>query len=433
MRKAAAAVTVALLLSALTMAALAGFASAQTIPININPDGTVSPSNAPIQRFGDLYVLTSDISRTVIASGKSNIVIDGKGHTIAGEPASRGGGTTSGGISLAGVQNVTVKGFSIKDCSIGIYLETCSNIVISGNDFSGTWHPIMFNAISAAISIRGGNYNVITGNRFENNVNAVNLWDGTEYNLFTENTIVGSTESGVRLSQSTGTFYHNNFENNMQDVYDSGYAHNQASSYCAWDNGEQGNFWSNYHGNDANNDGIGDTPYQVDNHNQDRYPLMTPWKPTKIDATPPSISVFSPQNATYSANSIFLNFSTSEPTSWIGYSFDGKENVTISGNATIADLANGLHNVTVYANDTYSNMGASEIVTFTVAVPEPLPILPVAAAAVVFISLGLLILSQKIRPRSGAATTCRSQLRTKCSLNRVNSLFSHTTRWWRNA
>ncbi len=403
MRKAAAAVTVALLLSALTMAALAGFASAQTIPININPDGTVSPSNAPIQRFGDLYVLTSDISRTVIASGKSNIVIDGKGHTIAGEPASRGGGTTSGGISLAGVQNVTVKGFSIKDCSIGIYLETCSNIVISGNDFSGTWHPIMFNAISAAISIRGGNYSVINGNRFENNVNAINLWDGTEYNLFTENTMVGSTESGVRLSQSTGTFYHNNFENNMQDVYDSGYAHNQTSSYCAWDNGEQGNYWSNYNGNDTNNDGIGDIAYQIDIHNQDRFPLMIPWIPKISDTTPPNISLFSPENATYTENSLSLNFSTNEPVSWSGYSLDEGENVTINGNMTIVDLSNGSHQITVFANDTVGNTGESETISFTIAVSTPetesFPFLSVAAVAVVIIVLVAVSLSLYNRRR----------------------------------
>ncbi len=64
--------------------------------------------------------------------------------------------------------------------------------------------------------------------------------------------------------------------------------------------------------------------------------------------------------------------------------------------------------------------------------PEAFPVVSVGAA-VVLISMGILILSWKTKPRSGEASTWRSQLRTKCSLSRVNNLFSHTTRWWRKA
>ncbi len=41
----------------------------------------------------------------------------------------------------------------------------------------------------------------------------------------------------------------------------------------SWDNGREGNFWSDYNGTDSNHDGIGDTPYTIDILNQDRYPL----------------------------------------------------------------------------------------------------------------------------------------------------------------
>lgn len=44
-----------------------------------------------------------------------------------------------------------------------------------------------------------------------------------------------------------------------------------------WDNGEEGNYWADYNGTDANRDGVGDTPYVIDGANVDNYPLMFPF------------------------------------------------------------------------------------------------------------------------------------------------------------
>src|SRR4030043_703437 len=63
---------------------------AQTESVIIRADGSVSPSTAPIQRVGDLYVLTGDEGG--ISVERSNITLDGRGHSIqAGD---------IGGISL---------------------------------------------------------------------------------------------------------------------------------------------------------------------------------------------------------------------------------------------------------------------------------------------------------------------------------------------
>ena len=66
------------------------------------------------------------------------------------------------------------------------------------------------------------------------------------------------------------------------------------------------------------------------------------------------------------------------------------------GNTTISGLANGLHNVTVYARDEFGNVGASETAYFSVEVP--FPVVPVAAAsvaAVAIIGVGLLVYFKK--------------------------------------
>jgi len=46
-----------------------------------------------------------------------------------------------------------------------------------------------------------------------------------------------------------------------------------------WDDGypSGGNYWSDYAGVDADGDGIGDTPYIIDDNNIDHYPLMDPF------------------------------------------------------------------------------------------------------------------------------------------------------------
>jgi hypothetical protein len=112
----------------------------------------------------------------------------------------------------------------------------------------------------------------------------------------------------------------------------------------------------------------------------------------------PEVTVVSPENRIYNSNNLSLIFTVDKSVSWMGYSLDGQDNVTVTSNTTLSGLANGLHNVTVYANDTYGNMGASEAVTFTVAKPEPFPTALVATASglsVAVIGLGLLVYFKK--------------------------------------
>ncbi len=92
---------------------------------------------------------------------------------------------------------------------------------------------------------------------------------------------------------------------------------------------------------------------------------------TSSESTPPNLVVLSPENKTYSVDNIPLTFTVDETTSWMGYSLDGQANITITGNTTLASLADGQHNVIVYATDNIGNMGASSTVHFTVDATSP--------------------------------------------------------------
>jgi len=126
------------------------------------------------------------------------------------------------------------------------------------------------------------------------------------------------------------------------------------------------------------------------------YATNEQYAPFGYGTAPPVVSVVSPENTNYTSSSVSLAFTVNKPVAWLGYSLDGQENVTVNGNATIAGLPNGLHNVTVYARDEFENTRASETISFSVDAPFPLVPVAVASVAVVAVVIaGLLVYLRK--------------------------------------
>jgi N-acetylneuraminic acid mutarotase len=98
-----------------------------------------------------------------------------------------------------------------------------------------------------------------------------------------------------------------------------------------------------------------------------------------VDTVPPKIAILVPENTSYSETDIQSVFTIDEPVSWIGYSLDGQDNVTVTGNITLAVLPEGSHSLTVYATDLVGNTGDSATVYFDIA---PFPTVLVVAVAV---------------------------------------------------
>jgi hypothetical protein len=126
-----------------------------------------------------------------------------------------------------------------------------------------------------------------------------------------------------------------------------------------------------------------------------KYATNEQYTPFGYGTAPPIVDVVSPENQTYNADSVSLVFTLNKPAVWLGYSLDGQETVTINGNTTIAGLTNGLHNLTVYANDTLGNMGNSETIFFSVEVPFPTTLVIAPVAGVVVIGAVLAIYFKK--------------------------------------
>ena len=123
--------------------------------------------------------------------------------------------------------------------------------------------------------------NKLIGNSIDNTTSislSVGISIDSTNNVITSNSINNSKGlggTGMWVTGINNLFYHNNLiKNKYMSAYENGvpqYSNN-------WDNGEEGNYWDDYTGIDADGDGIGGTPYLIDGgDNQDNYPLMTPY------------------------------------------------------------------------------------------------------------------------------------------------------------
>jgi parallel beta-helix repeat protein len=124
----------------------------------------------------------------------------------------------------------------------------------------------------------GTDYNFIMGNYIGSNVGGgvalPNLSNGIEIKAGNQNFVVGNTiaynKGGITIKPGEHNRIHHNSLRENGKSSDSG-------NNNLWDDGHQGNYWSDYSGKDANGDGVGDNPYSVSPNGVDRYPLMKPY------------------------------------------------------------------------------------------------------------------------------------------------------------
>lgn len=151
--------------------------------ITINADGSVTPSNVPIQQSGDTYTLTNDVTGSIKLS-RSNCVLDGNGHTLKYSGSEPGTPIT---ISVNDVTNVTIKNFIINGGCFGIALYGSNNI-IENNTITNTGNEIYeLDASTSAIKV-AGNSNLISGNYLANNFNGIWFYQAKD-NLVIGNTV----------------------------------------------------------------------------------------------------------------------------------------------------------------------------------------------------------------------------------------------------
>ena len=262
-----------------------------------------------------VYYWTDRHDQTVPLNAGTAIVVNSSGITVENLVFKN----NSGMVEVAFSHDCLIKNVTVYR-SPGIYLLYSYSNVISENNvtYTGSWPAIMlelthYNRVAnnyvsnigvSAIWLEDTMYNTIIGNTVINSsggsmqefdgsavlvddsvgcnvignylsgsVFGVTVGGDVAKNLVMDNNIV-KNEAGIGLwLGQDNKIYHNNFIENKKQVrivltprnsYDDGYPHG-------------GNYWSDYTGWDANNDGIGDLPYVINQDNLDRYPLMSPY------------------------------------------------------------------------------------------------------------------------------------------------------------
>jgi parallel beta-helix repeat protein len=140
-----------------------------------------------------------------------------------------------------------------------VIIANCSNIAVDHLNLSNSY---------IGLSIAFSNNLIVTNNTISNNSNGIDI-DFSENNVIFNNSISNRNYNIHLRSSKQNRIFHNNLNGSKYQI-------SQGGGKNFWDNGNgEGNYWSDYTGDDINSDGIGDT--DLPHHDVDNYPFMIPY------------------------------------------------------------------------------------------------------------------------------------------------------------
>lgn len=257
---------------------LAGFAEGATYNCSTCADCTGKIENASA---GDTVYLVVNITNRsgscVTVSGVGGLTFDCMNNSIVGTSSNFGNHSiwnfTTNGIFISTSPENIIKNCKVSLFDFGVHLadssdkNTIQNIEATHNVYGIFVWTSLYSAIQDSI---------VNSNEF-----GIHLPPRASANNITRNMICCNTHTGIYIHGKCyggcSVFYQNNIINNSIQA-DSAIQADSDDDLHLWDNGVEGNYWSDYSGSDLDGNGVGDTPHNVSTVDyQDNYPLMEPY------------------------------------------------------------------------------------------------------------------------------------------------------------
>ena len=267
-----------------------------------NTEGGTLANNSASYNDAGIFVLSSEnttVADNILSgNGYGTYLAISENNSLLNNSASE----NFNGLYAYGSENNTFAGNLANYNFEGIYLESSDNNKLINNDASeniygidltysnnntldantanlnyyglSTWVSGNNTVIdSAASSNVGGIYlwvsenNNLSNNTVLDNLYGVCLTDDSKGtgdkirpngNTLKSNIVSNNFDTGILIDGSYGNLIYNNYFNNTKNVED--------EYLNTWNSSEIGNYWSDYEGQDADGNGIGDTPYVINSY-----------------------------------------------------------------------------------------------------------------------------------------------------------------------
>jgi parallel beta-helix repeat protein len=205
--------------------------------IYLKADGSIEPSDAPVDVHGTTYTLTGDIQCPsfgyCIYIEKSGILLDGDGYTIEGWNPENEPIASSSAIYAGFVSNIEIRNIIVKGCASGIEVQSVSQANIHNTTIDGESQTEGSEAIGISIMSCDGasidqnyilnNYNAllvqssncsITNNRIMHNSGAGVYLTGSENKVLSN--LIAKNEIGIEIAGSNNLIQDNDILSNKR-------------------------------------------------------------------------------------------------------------------------------------------------------------------------------------------------------------------------
>jgi len=214
--------------------------------------------NGTVYVYNGTYYEWVNISKIIDLHGenKDNTIIDGTGKTYCL-------------IAHSSANNVVITNLTTKNSqSIGVWISASDSIIENVTSCWNTNYGFYPRLYASNVLIKNCQGHNNTRGLFDRETNGLEVYGCT----FRDNTDYGMN---THLTTTNAYIHHNNFISNGVNAEDVSDGSN------LWDY----NYYDDYSGEDADGNGIGDIPYNIEGvaGEQDLHPLMYPWYPIHPD------------------------------------------------------------------------------------------------------------------------------------------------------